>query len=74
MTPDRSTEPGVDLVEAGVLRGGAVGGLEDAVTGHVVDVAARCDADPADLSGQRVGQVVPVQVGGGDDVEVVGRG
>ena len=28
----------VDLVEAGVLGGGAVGGLEDAVAGDVVDV------------------------------------
>ena len=29
----------VDLVLAGVLRRGAVGGLEDPVPGHVVDVA-----------------------------------
>jgi hypothetical protein len=64
---------GVDLVLAGVLRGGAVRRLEDAVTGDVVDVAARSDADAADLGGQRVGEVVAVQVGGGDDVELAGR-
>jgi CspA family cold shock protein len=39
---------GVHLVLAGVLRGGAVGGLEDRVAGVVVDVAARGDADAAD--------------------------
>ena len=51
-----------------------MGGLEDAVAGDVVDVAARGDADPADLGGQRVGEVVAVEVGGGDDVEVLGPG
>ena len=65
---------GVDLVLAGVLRRGAVGGLEDAVAGDVVDVAAGGDADAADLGGQRVGQVVAVEVGGGDHVELVGPG
>src|SRR5205807_9494910 len=45
---------GVDLVLAGVLGGRAVGGLEDAVAGDVVDVAARSDADPADLSSHGV--------------------
>ena len=61
---------GVDLVLPGVLRRGAVGRLEDAVAGDVVDVGARGDADAADLGGQRVGEVVAVEVGGGDDVEL----
>src|SRR5581483_10021977 len=61
---------GVHLVLAGVLRRGAVGGLEDAVPGDVVDVAAGGDADAANLGGQRVGQVVAIEVGGGDDVEL----
>ena len=65
---------GVDLVLAGVLGSGPVGRLEDAVAGDVVDVASGGDADPAHLGGQRVGQVVAVQVGGGDDVEVLGPG
>ena len=45
--------------------------LEDGVAGDVVDVAARRDADAADLRGERVGQVVAVQVRRGDDVELV---
>ena len=62
----------VDLVLVGVLRRGAVRRLEDGVAGHVVDVAARRDADAADLRRQRVGQVVAVQVRRRDDVELVG--
>ena len=62
----------VDLVLVGVLRRGAVRRLEDGVAGDVVDVAARRDADAADLRGQRVGQVVAVQVRRRDDVELVG--
>ena len=40
-TPDRITEPGLTLSWPGVLGRRAVGGLEDAVAGDVVDVAAR---------------------------------
>src|SRR5208282_6340534 len=61
-------------VLAGVLGRRAVGGLEDPVAGDVVDVGPRGDADPPDLRGQGVGEVVAVQVGGGDDVEVTGPG
>src|SRR6202022_98776 len=64
----------VDLVLTGVLRGGAVGRFEDAVPGHVVDVAAGGDADPADLGREGVRDVVAVEVGRGDHVEVVGSG
>jgi hypothetical protein len=62
----------VDLVLVGILRGGAVGGLEDGVPGVVVDVAAGGDADAADASGQRVADVVAVEVHGGDHA-VFGR-
>jgi hypothetical protein len=41
----RRTPVRVDLVEVGVLRRGAVRGLEDGVAGIIVDVAARGDAD-----------------------------
>ena len=51
-----------------------MGGLENAVAGLVVDVGARGDADPADLGGEGVGQVVAVEVRGGDDVEVLRPG
>ena len=61
---------GVHLVLAGVLGRRAVRGLEDAVAGDVVDVGPRGDADAADLGGQGIGEVVAVEVGGGDDVEV----
>ena len=65
---------GVHLVLAGVLGRRAVRGLEDAMAGHVVDVGPRGDADATDLGGQRVGEVVAVEVGRGDDVEVRGPG
>ncbi len=42
----------IDLVLVGVLRRGAVRRLEDRVAGHIVDVAARRDADAADLRRQ----------------------
>src|SRR6185503_184518 len=66
--------PGVNHVLVGVLGGGAVGGLEDGVTGDVVDVTAGRDADATDLGRQGVAQVVAVQVEGGDDVELLRAG
>ena len=63
---------GVDLVETGVLRRSAVGRLEDGDAGLVVDVRAGRDADAADGRGERVGDVVAVEVEGRDDV-VLGR-
>ena len=62
ISPERMTRAGVDLVEVGVLRRGAVGRLEDGVAGDVVDVAAGRDADAADLRRERVGEVVAVEV------------
>lgn len=53
---------GVHLVEVCVLGRGAVGGLENRVSRGVVDVAAGSDADAADLRGERVGDVVAVEV------------
>ena len=49
-----------------------MGGLEDRVPRLVVDVAAQGDPDPADLGGEGVRYVVPVQVYRGDDVELPG--
>ena len=63
---------GVDLVEIGVLGGGAVGRLEDGVARIVVDVAARRDADAAHLGRQRVGEIIAVEVRRGDHVEFGG--
>src|SRR4029079_4792684 len=64
--------PRVHLVEVRVLRGGSVRRLEHGVPGRVVDVAARRDADAAHLRGQRVAEVVAVQVQRRDDVELAG--
>ena len=66
------TEPGFTLSRLAYFGRGAVRRLEDGVPGDVVDVAARRDADAADLRGERVGEVVAVQVRRGDDVELVG--
>src|SRR4029078_13046108 len=63
---------GIHLVEAGVLRRGAVGGFEYGAPLQVFDVAAGRDADAADLRRERIRQVVAVQVRRGDDVELVG--
>lgn len=59
---------GVDFVLVGVFGGGAVGCFEDGVSGVVVDVGSGCDADAADACGECVGDVVAVEVHGGDDV------
>ena len=66
----KNDRAGIDLVQVGILWRGAVRGFEDGVTGHVVDVGARGDADPAHLRGQRVGQIIAVQVQGGDHVVI----
>ena len=53
---------GIDLVLVGIFRGRAVRGFKNSVAGNVVDIAARCDADAADLRRQRVAQIIAVQV------------
>jgi hypothetical protein len=62
--------PGVHLVEPRVLGRGAVRRLEDGEA--VADVPARRHAEPADLCGRGVGQVVAVEVGRGDHRVLVG--
>src|SRR5690606_38103831 len=64
--------PRVHHVLVGVLGRGAVGGFEHGVAGDEVDVAAGRDANTADLSGQGVGEIVAVQVHGGEHVKVGG--
>src|SRR5436305_194237 len=64
--PGEDQRAGVDLVLVGVLGRRAVGGLED---GEAVPlVAAGCHAEAAHLRRQGVGEIVAVQVGGGQDV------
>ncbi len=70
ISPDRITEPGLTLSWPAYFGRGAVGGLEDGVAGDVVDVAAGRDADAADLRRQGVGEVVAVEVQGGDHLEL----
>jgi len=65
---------GVDIIFAGVFGGGAVGGFEDGVAGVVVDVAAGGDADAADLGSEGIGDVVAVEVEGGEDFILSGTG
>lgn len=65
---------GVDLVLVGVFGGGAVGCFEDGVPGVVVDVGARGDPDPPHACGEGVGDVVAVEVHGGDDIVLGGAG
>lgn len=51
-----------------------MGCFEDGVAGVVVDVGSGCDADAADACGECVGDVVAVEVHGGDDVVLGGAG
>lgn len=65
---------GVDLVLVGVFGGCAVGCFEDGVSGVVVDVGARGDSDASHACGEGVGDVVAVEVHGGDDIVLGGAG
>src|SRR2546430_13147838 len=64
----------VDLVLTRVFGCGAVRRLEQRVPGLVVDVRAGRDADPAHLRRQGVRHEIAREVGGRDDVELVGPG
>ena len=44
-----------------------MGGLEDGIAALVVDVCARSDANSAHLCGEHIGDVVAVEVEGGDN-------
>jgi len=44
--------------------------LENRVAGDVIDVAAGRDADTAHLRGERVAQIIAVQVQRRDDIEI----
>src|SRR5690606_2841358 len=64
----------VHLVQTGIFGGGAVGRFKNGVPGVVVDVGSGSDSDAAHLGRQGVGNVVPVQVEGGDHVVLGGAG
>ena len=44
--------------------------FENGVAGDVIDIAAGRDADAADLRGERVAQVIAIQIQRGDDIEI----
>src|SRR5579862_6807140 len=58
----------VDDVLVGILGRGAVGGFEDGVS--IADVGAGSNAEASDLRGGRVGDVVAIEIGGGQDAVV----
>src|SRR5690606_26141326 len=62
----------IDLVLPGILRGRAVRRLENGVAGHVVDVGAGRDTDASNLRGERIRDVVSVEIHGGDDIVFIG--
>ena len=57
---------GVDLIQAGIFGGAAVGGFEDGAI--VADIGPRGHPQSPYLGRQGVGDIVPVQVGGGDNL------
>ena len=61
---------GVDHVLVGIFGRGAVRGFKDRVA--IADVGAGSDAETADLRCCCVGDVVAVEVGGGEDAVVLG--
>src|SRR3989442_826132 len=62
----------VDLVLIGVLRRGAVRRFKNSM--HVADFAAGSQPGPADLRRHGVGEVVPIEVPGGQDIKVARPG
>jgi len=68
--PGEHDAGGVDDVEIGVFGGGAVGRLKDGV--GVADVGSGGHSESADLGGAGVGEVVAIEVGGGEDVVFAG--
>mmetsp|Transcript_81655 Transcript_81655/g.144015 ORF Transcript_81655/g.144015 Transcript_81655/m.144015 type:complete len:477 (+) Transcript_81655:583-2013(+) len=72
--PGQDDRSRIDHVHVGILGGSSVGGFEDGVAGLVVDVAPRGDADPPDLSGEGIAEIVPIQVHGRHDVKLSGPG
>src|SRR5436309_1195328 len=62
---------GIDLVEVCVLRRRSMSCLENRVAGVVIDIGPGRDADAADLRGERIGQVIAVQVHGRDDIVIL---
>ncbi len=70
--PREDDARGVHLVLARILGRGSVGGLKDRMPRLVVDVGPWGDADSTHLGGQGIGDVVPVEVQGGDHRVLVG--
>jgi hypothetical protein len=70
ITPDRISEPGFTLSWPAYF--GAVPCVASKTAACVADVRARREAEPADLRGAGVGQVVAVQVRRRDDLVLVG--
>ncbi len=65
---------GIDFVQLSILGRCAVRGLEHRLAREVVEVAAWRDANAADLGGERIGEIIAVEVRGGDDIELVRAG
>ena len=64
----------VDLIEIRILGRGTVGRFENCVPGVVINIAAGCDADAADLRGQSVGKIIAIQIQRRDHIEIFGAG
>ena len=62
---------GVDLVQVGVLRRSAVSRFKDGVTRLIVDVCTRSNPNAADLSSQRVREIIAIEVQGGNDIVIL---
>src|SRR5215470_4257133 len=72
--PGEDDRARIDLVLPCVLRRRAMRGLEQRVSGLVIDVGAGGDADAAHLRGEGVGEEIAREVATGDDIELVGTG
>src|ERR1041385_1360202 len=61
---------GIYFVQVRVFRCGAMCSLENSVAGDVIDISSGRDADATHLRGERVAQVIAIQIERGDDIEI----
>ncbi len=62
---------GIHFIEVGVFRRGAMRRFKDGVTRDVIDIRTRSDSDSANLRGQRVRKIIPVEIHRGDHIVIL---
>src|ERR1051325_8502406 len=61
----------IHFVLVGVFGRGAVSRFKDRMAGYIIDVATRRDADAPNLGGERITEVIAVEIKCRNDVEII---